>query len=69
MGSISDDRRGQHNPESSEAAGEEDYPPSTAVHRRVTDPTLRGTIVDMTGCTKDGSKPIRGQRMPGAGLN
>src|SRR6202040_1767444 len=49
--------------------GEEDYPPSTAVHRRVTDPTLSGTFVDTTGCTKDGSKPIRGQRMPGAGLN
>jgi choline dehydrogenase-like flavoprotein len=48
---------------------EEDYPPSTAVHRRVTDPTLSGTFVDTTGCTKDGSKPTRGQRMPGAGLN
>src|SRR3984893_4308843 len=47
--------------------GEEDYPPSTAVHRRVTDPTLSGTFVDTTGCTKDGSKPIRGQRMTGAG--
>jgi hypothetical protein len=35
------------------------------VHRRVTDPTLSGTFVDTTGCTKDGSKPIRGQRMPG----
>src|SRR4029077_3358116 len=48
--------------------GEEDYPPSTAVHRRVTDPTLSGTFVDTTGCTKDGSKPIRGQRMPGSRL-
>jgi hypothetical protein len=27
--------------------GEEDYPPS-AVHRRVTDPTLSGTFVDTT---------------------
>src|SRR5262249_33519711 len=49
--------------------GEEDYPPSTAVHRRVTDPTLSGTLVDTMGCTKDGSKLMRGQRMPGAGLS
>src|SRR5215472_574969 len=29
------------------APGEEDYPPSTAVHWRVTDPTLSGIFVDM----------------------
>src|SRR5262252_2538886 len=28
--------------------GEEDYPPSTAVHWRVTDPTLSGIFVDTT---------------------
>src|SRR5215470_7226094 len=28
------------------APGEEDYPPSTAVHWRVTDPTLSGIVVD-----------------------
>ena len=30
------------------APGEEDYPPSTAVHWRVTDPTLSGIFVDTT---------------------
>src|ERR1700748_3115614 len=48
--------------------GEEDYPPSTAVHRRVTDPTLSGTFVDTMGCTKDGSKPIRGPAYAGGRL-
>src|ERR1700757_1633381 len=33
------------------------------------DATLSGTFVDTTGCTKDGNKRIRGQRMAGAGLN
>src|SRR5215831_19414381 len=37
-GRLSYDGPGQHNPD----PGEEDYPPSTAVHRRVTDPTLSG---------------------------
>src|SRR5262245_50332100 len=35
--------------------GEEDYPPSTAVHRRVTDPTLSGIFVD-TKCDARGRK-------------
>src|ERR1700752_3131121 len=35
--------------------GEEDYPPSTAVHRRVTDPTLSGIFVD-TNAMHEGRK-------------
>ena len=42
----------------------------TATHSLRESRTSSGTtFVDTTGCTKDGSKPIRGQRMPGAGLN
>src|ERR1700722_14871614 len=48
--------------------GGEDYPPSTAVHRRVTDPTLSGTFVDTTGCRKDGSKPNTGSAYAGSRL-
>src|SRR6516165_3751432 len=35
--------------------GEEDYPPSTAVHWRVTDPTLSGIVVD-TNAMHEGRK-------------
>ena len=35
----------------------------------ITDPTLCGTFGNTVRCTNDGSKPTRGQRMPGAGLN
>src|SRR5215813_9071790 len=37
------------------APGEEDYPPSTAVHWRVTDPTLSGIFVD-TNAMHEGRK-------------
>src|SRR5215475_10157746 len=45
-GRLSDDGPGQHNPDRARAPGEEDYPPSTAVPRRVTDPPLSGIFVD-----------------------
>jgi hypothetical protein len=45
-GRLSDDGPGQNNPDPSEGPWEEDYPPSTAVHWRVTDPTLSGIFVD-----------------------
>jgi hypothetical protein len=49
--------------------GVEDYRAFVAVHRRPTDPTLCGTFGNRVRCTNDGSKPTRGQGMPGAGLN
>ena len=42
---------------------------SKAVHDRVCGPTLCGTTVVTTRCTKGGCKPDIGRRMPGAGLS
>src|SRR5215831_13843860 len=54
-GRLSDDGPGQHNPDPSEDPWGGGYPPSTAVHWRVTDPTLSGVFVD-TNAMHEGRK-------------
>src|SRR5215471_2955936 len=54
-GRLSDDGPGQHNPDPSEDPWGGGYPPSTAVHWRVTDPTLSGIFVD-TNAMHEGRK-------------
>src|SRR5215467_11802793 len=54
-GRLSDDGPGQHNPDPSEDPWGGGYPPSTAMHWRVTDPTLSGVFVD-TNAMHEGRK-------------
>ena len=69
-GRLSDDRPGQHNPDSSEDPWGGGLPTlhggASARNRPDTERDIRGYEMR---CTKDGSKPTRGQRMPGAGLS
>jgi hypothetical protein len=68
-GRLSDVRPGQHNPDSSEDPWGGGLPTLHGGASALTGPTLSGTLVDTTGCTNDGSKPIRGQCIRGGGLN
>src|SRR5262249_54853564 len=69
-GRLSDDGPGQHNPDPSEDPWGGGLPTlhggASARNRPDTERDIREYEMR---CTKDGSKPIRGQRMPGAGLS
>ena len=68
-GRISDDGSGQNNLDPSEGPWGGGYPTTMAVHYRVLDLAQYGKIAAITRCTKGGSKPDVGWRMPGAGLS
>jgi hypothetical protein len=68
-GRLSDDGPGHYNPDPSEGPWGGGVMTSKAVHDRVCGPTLCGTTVVTTRCTKDGCKPDIGRRTPGAGLS
>ncbi len=68
-GRLSDDGPGHYNPDLSEGPWGGGAMTSKAVHDRVCGPTLCGTTVVTTRCTKGGCKPDVGRRMPGAGLS
>ena len=68
-GRLSDDGPGHYNPDPSEGSWGGGVMTSKAVRNRVCGPTLCGTTVVTTRCTKGGCKPDIGRRMPGAGLS
>ena len=68
-GRLSDDGPGHYNPDPSEGPWGGGVMTSKAVRNRVCGPTLCGTTVVTTRCTKGGCKPDIGRRMPGAGLS
>ena len=68
-GRLSDDGPGHYNPDPSEGPWGRWSIHRMAVRDRVNGPTLRGTTVVTTRCTKGRCKPDIGRRMPGAGLS
>jgi hypothetical protein len=68
-GRLSDDGPGHYNPDPSEGPWGRWSIHRMAVRDRVNGPTLRGTTVVTTRCTKGRCKPDIGRRMSGAGLS